>query len=76
MTDVQVSNARRIGFTALAVFSLSVLWIAAGLREPFSMLLGWFSLLLPLILTTAFVIYGAWRRAVRDAEVDAVGEDE
>ncbi|MCZ6456359.1 MAG: hypothetical protein O6650_03820 [Actinobacteria bacterium] len=27
-------------------------------------------------LTTAFVIFGAWRRAVRDAEVEAVGEDE
>ena len=36
---------------------------------------SWFRLLLPIILTTAFVIYGAWRRAVRDAEVDAVGED-
>ena len=27
-------------------------------------------------LTTAFVIFEAWRRAVRDAEVDAVGEGE
>jgi hypothetical protein len=37
---------------------------------------SWFSLLLPIILTTAFVIFGAWRRAVRDAEVEVVGEDE
>ena len=37
---------------------------------------SWFLLLLPIILTTAFVIFGAWRRAVRDAEVDAVGEGE
>ncbi len=37
---------------------------------------SWLYLLLPIILTTAFVIFGAWRRAVRDAEVDAVGEDE
>ncbi len=37
---------------------------------------SWPWLLLPIILTTAFVIFGAWRRAVRDAEVDAVGEDE
>ncbi len=36
----------------------------------------WFSLLLPIILTTAFVIFGAWRSALRDAEVDAFGEDE
>jgi hypothetical protein len=35
---------------------------------------SWFSLLLPIILTTAFVIFGAWRGAVRDAEVEAVGE--
>ncbi len=33
-------------------------------------------LLLPIILTTAFVIFGAWRSAVRDAEVEAVDEDE
>ena len=33
-------------------------------------------LLLPIILTTAFVIVGAWRRAVRDVEIEAVGEDE
>ncbi len=33
-------------------------------------------LLLPIILTTAFVIWGAWRRAVKDAEVAAVYEDE
>ena len=31
---------------------------------------------LPIILTTAFVIFTAWRRAVRDAEVGAVGEGE
>ena len=37
---------------------------------------SWLLLLLPLILTTAFVIWGAWRRAVRDAEVEAVDEDE
>ena len=30
----------------------------------------WLWLLLPIILTTAFVIWGAWRRGVRDAEVD------
>ena len=30
----------------------------------------------PIILTTAFVIFGAWRSAVRDAEVEAVDEDE
>ncbi len=35
---------------------------------------SWTLLLLPIILTTAFVIFGAWRRAVRDAEVEAVGE--
>ncbi len=29
---------------------------------------------LPIILTTAFVIFGAWRRAARDAAVEAVGE--
>ena len=34
---------------------------------------SWFWLLLPIILTTAFVIFGAWRRASRDAEVEAVG---
>jgi len=34
------------------------------------------SILLPLILTTAFVIFGAWRSAVRDAEVEVVDEDE
>ena len=36
----------------------------------------WPWLLTPIILTTAFVIFGAWRRAVRDSEVDAVGEGE
>ena len=36
---------------------------------------SWVWLLLPIILTTAFVIVGAWRRAVRDAEVAAVGEE-
>ena len=36
---------------------------------------SWFWLLTPIILTTAFVIFGAWRRAVRDADVEAVGED-
>ncbi len=35
----------------------------------------WFWLLRPIILTTAFVIFGAWRRAVRDAGVEAVDED-
>ena len=33
-------------------------------------------LLLPIILTTTLVIFGAWRRAVRDAEVAAADEDE
>jgi hypothetical protein len=37
---------------------------------------SWFRFLLPIILTTAFVIFGAWRSAVRDADVQAVGEDE
>ena len=37
--------------------------------------LSWLWLLPPLTLTTAFVIFGAWRRAVRDAEVEAVDED-
>ena len=37
---------------------------------------SWLWLLLPIILTTAFIIVGAWRRAVRDAEVDAEGESE
>jgi hypothetical protein len=37
---------------------------------------SWFLLLPPIILTTAFVIFGAWRRAVRGADVEAVGEDE
>ncbi len=37
---------------------------------------SWLYLLLPIILTTAFVIFGAWRRAVRDTEVAAVGGDE
>ena len=32
-------------------------------------------LLIPIILTTAFVIFGAWRRAVRDAGVEVEGED-
>ena len=38
----------------------------------------WLWLLLPLILTTAFVIFGAWRSAVkaREVEAEAVGEDE
>ena len=30
---------------------------------------------LPIILTTAFVIVGAWRREVRDAAVEPVAED-
>ena len=33
-------------------------------------------LLLPIIMTTAFIIVGAWRRAVRDADVEEVDEDE
>ena len=33
-------------------------------------------LLLPLFLTTVFVIFGAWRRAVRDAAVGEVVDDE
>ena len=37
---------------------------------------SWLLLLLPIILTTAFVIVGAWRRAVRDVAVEAVGEGE
>ena len=37
---------------------------------------SWPPLLLPIILTTAFVIFGAWRNAGRDAEVEPVGEDE
>ena len=37
---------------------------------------SWLWLLLPLILTTAFVIVGAWKIAMRDAEVEAVDEDE
>ena len=38
--------------------------------------LDWPWLLLPIILTTAFVIFGAWKREVRDAEVRAVDADE
>ena len=37
---------------------------------------SWPWLLLPIILTSAVVIYCAWRRAVLDADVDAVVEDE
>ena len=39
---------------------------------------SWLWLLLPIILTTAFVIFGAWRSAVkaREVEADAVEEDE
>ena len=36
---------------------------------------SWLRLLLPIILTTAFVIFGAWRRAVRDAAVEAADEE-
>ena len=35
---------------------------------------SWLWLLVPIILTTAFVIFGAWRSAVRDAEGEPVGE--
>ena len=161
MSDVQVSNARRIGFTALALVSFWVLawrsygmavetglnpdWTPTsdtlfvhqwrttaafavaptifmlvsthkgvrGLSDPLVVISGlmfaatfrsniwlgfwdtqfgysfgpngrgndetsWPWLLLPIILTTAFVIWGAWRNAVRarDAEVEEVGEDE
>ena len=31
-------------------------------------IVSWFWLLLPTILTTAFIIVGAWRRAVQDAD--------
>lgn len=127
MSDVQVTNARRIGFTALAVVSLWVmasgytistgfasdhdrvgaglgsasvptmlLWISksggrrwvlvCGLLFALSLafvfwraevdasitperhIVSWIRILPPLVLTTAFVILGAWRRAVRDAD--------
>ena len=139
MTDVKVNNARRVGFTALALVSYwgiataayskgcdgsksmaCVEWFGATvvssslpvaflslaihnallkLGDPwvvvgglliggsvgFSFLTGlahaehqasWLWLLLPMILATSLVIFGAWRRAVRDAAVEDVDEDE
>jgi hypothetical protein len=46
-----------------------------GLRREHP-IVSWPWLLLPIILTTAFVIFGAWRRAVRDATGEPVEEGE
>ena len=48
--------------------------LTAFARDTHQVSLPW--LLLPIILTTAFLIFGAWRRAVRDADVDVVGGGE
>ena len=66
-----MAGALIAGNIACAVALGSHNWIA---EAPHNVSAFW--LLLPIILTTAFVIFGAWPRAVRDAEVEPVDEDE
>ena len=52
----------------------SVIWTRDSMRAGHKT--SWFALSVPLVLTTAFVIVGAWRRAVRAKVVDVEPVDE